>query len=547
MNFNLQQKDLRFVVLLVTVTLLAALRCSSPVAGGGTRGGNPVVYGKVTDADGNGAEKVLVRLFPQNYNPVTDGALPKSTIDTTDDNGNYQLQLPDTGNYSLYAVDFKNNTSVLIKNINLNKDTTPLPEAELEVPGEITVSLDYLGNIQNGFLYIEGTDIIVPLSQAVSQISITVPHGSVTLLFTKSDNSKPSDIIVKDLFVGPGESVTAPSDGWTQSRKVFLNTAASGADTKELLTKFPILIQLNSVNFNFSTARPQGEDIRFTKPDGSALPYEIESWDALNQQAVIWVRVDELKPQDSTQYVLINWGNKNCSDASNSSAVFETSEGFQGVYHLAETGDEITADATANGYNGTSADMTTAQGIAGRGRRFNGTSSFILLDGTAKSKLDFPFKGQFTISLWISADSVESNRQIIGKGNYQYHLKLQDFNWAFNDYSDLPSAGWHHTKHPFTKQTWTHLTGIRNDTAMYLYVNGICVDSTISINYDTLPRNISFDVEIGRRSEVDGRKGWFFQGMMDQIEMSDIPRRPEWIRLSYLNQKGEIPFVRFGP
>ncbi len=546
MNHSITRKNLRFIIMLLTFTLFVTLHCSSPVAGGGTRGGNPVVYGKVTDAEGNNASKVVVRVFPEYYNPVSDGAIPKTNTDTTDESGVYNIQLPDTGRYSLYAVNSKNNTSTLIKNIILDKDTNPLPESRLTEPGQISIDVLSLGTAQNGILFIEGTDIIIPLRQADPQLSIAVPSGAVTIIFTSSNSPQESKTVVKDLFVEPGESVNAPADGWTHSRKVFLNTTTSGANTVERLADFPVLIRLNADNFDFTTARFQGEDIRFTRADGTQLPYEIESWDAMSRKAAIWVKVDEILPQNSSQHFLMIWGKKDCTDASDGSAVFETAQGYQGVYHLAEQNNAVTVDATANKYNGTSTDMVSAEGIAGRGQIFNGTSSFIVLDETASSKLDFPHKGHFTISLWINADSVESNRQIIGKGNYQYHLKLQEYNWAFNDYSDLPSAGWHYTKYPFTKQTWTHLAGVRNDTAMYLYVNGECVDSILEYNSDTLPRNTSFDVEIGRRSEIDGRKAWFFQGMMDQIEMSDVPRKPEWIRLSYLNQKGELPFVRFG-
>ena len=42
-------------------------------------------------------------------------------------------------------------------------------------------------------------------------------------------------------------------------------------------------VLLNAQNFDFTQAKPAGEDIRFSKMDGTLLPYNIETWDTAGQ------------------------------------------------------------------------------------------------------------------------------------------------------------------------------------------------------------------------------------------------------------------------
>ena len=51
----------------------------------------------------------------------------------------------------------------------------------------------------------------------------------------------------------------------------------------ENLTDFPVLVKLTSSNFDFSKARSDGHDIRFTASDGTTLlKYERERHDSVN-------------------------------------------------------------------------------------------------------------------------------------------------------------------------------------------------------------------------------------------------------------------------
>ena len=142
-------------------------------------------------------------------------------------------------------------------------------------------------------------------------------------------------------------------------------------------------------------------------------------------------------------------GNGNAAAQSNSAAVFDTADGFQGVWHLGETGGGIAKDATANHYDGTPSDTAPASvaGTIGLCRSFNGSSNFIRMNGTATSKLNFPENGIYTISAWAYADTLDDGfHLVVGKSDEQYYLKLKQsvpsttMRWEFVEYHD--KAGW---------------------------------------------------------------------------------------------------------
>jgi len=76
--------------------------------------------------------------------------------------------------------------------------------------------------------------------------------------------------------------------GWTYRKKITIDETKVDAD----LTDFPVLVKLTSTNFDFSKARSDGYDIRFTSSDGTTLlKYERERHDATNQVAEYWVKI----------------------------------------------------------------------------------------------------------------------------------------------------------------------------------------------------------------------------------------------------------------
>jgi hypothetical protein len=206
---------------------------------------------------------------------------------------------------------------------------------------------------------------------------------------------------------------------WAKSVKIHLNTTASGAAVTGNITNFQVLVRLNSTNFQFNTARGDGADIRFSKADGTHLYYQIEQWDSLSQQAQIWVKVDSVYGNNSSQYIEMYWGKTDAVSRSSGVAVYDTLNGFKGVWHCSQDPGSTAPqfkDASASGNNGTaqggmnSSDLVN--GIIGKGIDLDGTDDYF------STSVQYTNPQTFTLSAWFKTTTNQGGK-IIGFGNAQ--------------------------------------------------------------------------------------------------------------------------------
>ena len=126
---------------------------------------------------------------------------------------------------------------------------------------------------------------------------------------------------------------------WAGHQDVTINTtsdtANGGANVSATVTNFPTLVRLTSAQAAvFSGAAAGGTDIRFTAADGTTrLAHQTERWDAANQLAEFWVLVPSIAGNAMTT-IRIYWGKSGAADSSNGTVVFDTTNGFQAVYHM---------------------------------------------------------------------------------------------------------------------------------------------------------------------------------------------------------------------
>ena len=112
---------------------------------------------------------------------------------------------------------------------------------------------------------------------------------------------------------------------WSHFRALYVNTTAGGANVSETLLNYPLLVRLNSTNFNFALATGNGRDVRFAKTNTLPLKYQIESWDSVNQTASVWVLMDTILGNNvNTAKCRIYYGKSGTADSSNGAAVFST-------------------------------------------------------------------------------------------------------------------------------------------------------------------------------------------------------------------------------
>ena len=564
---------LSIIMTALVCVLGISIRCTHDLAGGSEIGNPATIVGNAVYSNtGLPASNAIVRLRTKDFN-ASDGSVPlngrgnRYCNTTTDDSGNFVIKGIDSGSYCIEINDDsskhggKSSAAAVFCTVSAKDSLVSVSTVvNLKKTGSITGSYLSLpdSSATIGVLGIDRSGII---NSALKSFSIPdLPEGAYMLYAASgSDCYVPESngpVIVQSNEISTLNSLDfVPMSAWSASHRLTLNTTASGANVSGNVYGFPLLIRLSSGNFDFSKAKEDGSDIRFTKSNGTPLPYEIEHWDVESKTAEIWVKMDTVYGDNSTQSLLMYWGNANAFDNSNGAAVFDTANGFQGVWHLNESGNTIAKDATGNHYNGTPSDTapTSSPGMIGSGRSFNGSSNYIQMKGTATGKLNFPEDGTYTISAWVYADTLDIGYHMVaGKNNEQYFLGLKrsrpdtTMRWEFVEYHN--KAGWQITQDFPSAKVWTYLVGVRKGTTQYLYINENLVDSTIEISRSDTSRYTGDDFTVGRFLSVPAYvyEGLCaFSGKIDEVRVSSVERGTDWVKLCYMNQKEQNALVEW--
>jgi hypothetical protein len=528
--------------------LTGILQCTTDIAGGGSDlPDKNVVVGKIVSTDHIPAANTQVMMIPSDYNCLSDTSSRDILVDTTDTEGNFHFNLNGDGDFNIQAVHIIKRTRLLVTGVKVSSDSTTVPTDTLQIPGTVKLFFPECIVQSGGRAYFPGTTIASGSSAESYVILDSVPTGKLTQVTFSLQNSFTFTIQKTNIVVLPGDTTIVIKPQWRFSKTITLNTSISGANVMNTVFDFPVLIRLNSDNLNFSQADSDGADIRFSKADNTEIPYEIERWDAVNQKAEIWAKIDTVYGNDSTQSITMYWGNPNASGVSNSARVFDTASGFQGVWHLSEPESAISRDATANGYNGTPSTPAplAVSGIIGGAQQFNGTSTYIEMHGTENSKLNFPENSNYTVSAWVIVDSIDNLfHAIVDKSNLQYGLEVYgpDNKW---DFYQLNSARfWDGSRTPATAKKWVYLVGVRSGKEQCLYVNGSYAVGIFETTTSPKARDEGGRVMIGMLSNDPETR--FFKGKIDEVCLSNTARSADWIKLCYMNQNTDNRLITYG-
>jgi hypothetical protein len=510
------------------------------------------IAGRVVDSLGHAVPEARVVLLPARYNPLTDPAIPDTMVGITDDAGHYTMKAPGTGAYSVEAADGNSKCKALVTGINVDKkDTVTVPESMLRRPGALRVVLPDTVNDASGYVYLPGTTCYASVQNGIATVD-AVPAGFIpSVNYANTAVPDKNHVIQANLTVLINDTlVIMDIISWKYSKKLYLNTTAGGASVGQNVYDFPVLVRLTSVNIDFSLAKSDGSDIRFTKSNGAPLPYEIERWDAGARAAEIWVRVDTVYGDAITQSLTMYWGNPNATYGSNSAAVFDTASGFAGVWHLGEDGDNV-FDATAHAFNGMNSGSTPMTGMVGNARNF-ANGDYIKITGLLKTPANV------TMSAWVSSDTLnwgQNNnwgQEIVSIGDYAL-IRLDD---AYG----IGTSGWYQnqpigpgpdssfvmvkSKRFLANTGWHFIVFSINTTshAQVLYIDGV----QCAIANDSNPicySGLGSDTYIGIHG--NGEKIYNFSGLMDEVRVNNISLSSDWIKLCFMNQKERDALVKW--
>lgn len=327
------------------------------------------------------------------------------------------------------------------------------------------------------------------------------------------------------------------NDKWEYRKKLAFDTTTGGADIKENLSDFPLLVRLHTGNFNFANAKEDGTDLRFVTSDGQTLlKHHIEKYDSIDEMAFIWVNMPRISSQTAQEYIWLYYGNDDAMGGQDSKSTYDINQIT--VMHLSEL-DGSPMDSTAYANNASEYKGSIGlPAIIGRGMAFGGMDDAIVI----KNAPSMDFSGGFTFSAWV---------KISGELKDAYLFSMSDESGAgiyigFEDsmiYSRVVSETGKITATEKTTglapMTWQHIAvTIVPDGRMSIFLDGI--ESTWVNLTHSLPL-IGGDIIIGNSTERDMP----FTCDLDEINISKTVRNNSYLRLSSLSQGMDSQVIRY--
>ena len=352
-------------------------------------------------------------------------------------------------------------------------------------------------------------------------------------------SARPTALVLSLLVGLLGFAQTANAwwnDKWAFRKEITLDLSPAGADVQGAPTDVPVLIRLSLANFGyFNDTKPDGSDLHFVAADDKTpLEAHVERYDPQAQIAFVWVRVPRLTGGVATNKLFLYYGNNAAQAGAGSSGTYDKNQAL--AYHFGAAAGSA-QDATANKTEPSAftAEVNPAS-LIGSGARFAGEQS-ITIPATGALRL-IPAQGM-TISAWVRIDAAQHNAYLaaLEDGNKALILGL-DGTTAFGRWSNadapatvvqsgvqLPTGEWHHVA---LRAGNGHIT---------LVVDGAEVGEA----------NVTL-AEAGGTLTIgsSAQKANAFTGELDELEVSNIARGTDWLKLAARSQGIVAPLVVYG-
>jgi biopolymer transport protein ExbB len=322
--------------------------------------------------------------------------------------------------------------------------------------------------------------------------------------------------LAASLLLVPAIALAWWNKDWTQRTTVILNTSSAGVPTQGALNGMAIPIRLHSGNFDFVASRPDGSDLRVVSGDDKTpLKFWIERFDGVNELAVVWVEDPSIVPGTDKNIIYVYAGNDKAVPEPNGpgAAAAIADAATIATFHFAEK-DGIAADETGL-IKAAAATAVEVNGLIGPSARLAGTPIIF----PANDKLKAAAGAPFSLSLWVRPDAAAGT--LYAQGPLQLTLVAGKLTAKLGAVSvsggDVAAAAW-------SQIALTLETG-----KLVLYVNGVETSQV-------LPRP-------SPPIEGEIRLGEGFQGLLDELELSNVARSTEWVKFMYAAQSADAKLI----
>ena len=324
---------------------------------------------------------------------------------------------------------------------------------------------------------------------------------------------------------------------WLHSKNITANTSATGYGVNQDVANFPYLVRLSTADFNFSEARRNGEDLRFSDSAGTHLFYQVETWDSAGGKAAAWVLLPLVRGNNATQYFKMYWGRSTAADSSKSTKVFDTANGFSAVWHLSETpgGASSIRDATFRAIHCTPQGAMTAgnsvDGNIGKAVSFDGSDDY--LSSAANANLGMTGDPAFTLTAWWKSSTFRYDGSVVSYGSAGGSRVISIVDGGGYVYSVHYGNDHLFNNAPVNVGSWYHIAIKYNNVASAesCFVNGTYRENWTPANLALTAPDLLY---IGASTWHGVKIG---PSIIDEVAIAKIQRSSAWIKLAYENQR----------
>ncbi len=304
---------------------------------------------------------------------------------------------------------------------------------------------------------------------------------------------------------------------------------------------FPLWIEIPGPDIA-THSKADGGDLLFVDSKGNPLNHDLELLDESGLHA--WVQVDLEANQED--YILELYYDSAIAPPVSTSA--EVWRDYAAVYHMnVENDDSTLPDVTGNGNNA----FLKEDAIAGEGP-LSGALVFDKLQfATAMSSPSIEPTESLQLSAWVNARSwpldvgtIIAKARAPGSTAFDYLLRASD-SWAtMGIYDGSASAGSSVNSIAWGEvDEWRYLVGRYDGAEMTLFLDAEPFDRLVlsdPIRSSDRPLVIG---DFGAVATNDTRR---WNGLMDEIRISALPRSDAWIQTEFANQSLGADSIRVG-
>jgi len=293
------------------------------------------------------------------------------------------------------------------------------------------------------------------------------------------------------------------------------------------LTGVPVLIPLTANEIEYGAITDPASDLRFHDPDTDTdLAFEVDEWNP-GGESMVWVRVPEIVGGSADDHIELFVG-RDARGTENSVGVWQ---GHEAVWHL---GANALASSASSTYGGIGMNVATDIGKLGDAVKFaSATDSTIDFVG---SEAFFDSWNQFTLEMWIRPTAGSGEPTVIstqggsvrGGRLLQNPLRMQ-IDIEFANKTTYLSA-------ELIAQQWRYVVFTFDGSTLRVYEDAVLGSDEQVVTTGTGQLvSSSSSVFLGGFNSFDG--------MLDEVRISQVGRDGDWIRAQHQSMNRQ--FVSF--